>query len=145
MTDTYNKVVEVLKDKIAKSIKAEERAQSVLNALQSILGGVNQLKHHGMDQLIEDIMELSRVPVKEIQVNAIWLTPTEVQSKHDRVRWAEGLIEQLPDTHEGRNSWLLNYGQKEIAIGIRKLYGTKRNRKWEWDPVTQSAVWKETP
>ena len=26
------------------------------------------------------------------------------------VRWAEGLIRQLPVDHDGRNSWLLNYG-----------------------------------
>lgn len=37
------------------------------------------------------------------------LTPAEIQSGHDRVRWAEGLIRQLPETHGGRNSWLLNY------------------------------------
>lgn len=39
----------------------------------------------------------------------IQLTPAEIQSGLDRVRWAEGLIRQLPETHEGRNSWLLNY------------------------------------
>lgn len=31
------------------------------------------------------------------------LTPTDV-------RWAEDLIRQLPADHDGRNSWLLNYG-----------------------------------
>lgn len=31
------------------------------------------------------------------------LTPTDV-------RWAEDLIRQLPADHEGRNSWLLNFG-----------------------------------
>lgn len=46
---------------------------------------------------------------------AIKLTPAEIQSGHDRVRWAEGLITQLPDTHDGRNSWLLNYGVGEEA------------------------------
>ncbi len=39
----------------------------------------------------------------------IRLTPAEIQSGSDRVRWAEGLIRQLPETHDGRNSWLLNY------------------------------------
>lgn len=43
--------------------------------------------------------------------NSIPLTPAEIQSKLSRVRWAEGLISQLPADHEGRNSWLLNYGQ----------------------------------
>lgn len=40
----------------------------------------------------------------------IHLTPHEVQSGSTRVDWAEGLIRQLPETHDGRNSWLLNYG-----------------------------------
>lgn len=40
------------------------------------------------------------------------LTPHEIQSKHSRVKWAEGLIKQLPETHDGRNSWLLNYGSE---------------------------------
>jgi len=41
---------------------------------------------------------------------AIPLTPAEIQSNHSRVNWAEGLIRQLPEDHDGRNSWLLNYG-----------------------------------
>jgi hypothetical protein len=28
----------------------------------------------------------------------------------DPISWAEGLIRQLPVDHDGRNSWLLNYG-----------------------------------
>ena len=28
----------------------------------------------------------------------------------DPISWAEGLIRQLPTDHDGRNSWLLNYG-----------------------------------
>ena len=47
--------------------------------------------------------------------HVIHLTPAEVQSKHDRVKWAEGLIRQLPETHDGRNSWLLNFGEKMIV------------------------------
>lgn len=27
--------------------------------------------------------------------------------------WAEALIRQLPDTHEGRNSWLRSFGRRE--------------------------------
>jgi len=42
----------------------------------------------------------------------IRLTPAEIQSGMSRVCWAEGLIRQLPETHDGRNSWLLNYGRK---------------------------------
>ena len=43
----------------------------------------------------------------------ILLSETEVQSGLDRVKWAEGLIQQLPESHDGRNSWLLNYGQSK--------------------------------
>ena len=38
------------------------------------------------------------------------LTEAEIQSGLTRVEWAEALIKQLPKEHEGRNSWLLNYG-----------------------------------
>lgn len=41
----------------------------------------------------------------------IALTPAEIQSGMDRVRWAENLIRQLPEDHDGRNSWLLNYSK----------------------------------
>lgn len=44
----------------------------------------------------------------------IELTPAEVQSGLDRVKWAEALIKQLPEGHEGRNSWLMNFGRKEV-------------------------------
>lgn len=49
----------------------------------------------------------------------IKLTAAELQSGHDRVRWAEGLIRQLPSDHDGRNSWLLNYGKSEEAVRMR--------------------------
>lgn len=52
--------------------------------------------------------------------DAIELTPAEIQSGLDRVRWAEGLILQLPDNHDGRNSWLLNYGTSDEADRIRR-------------------------
>lgn len=42
---------------------------------------------------------------------SITLTPAEVQSGLDRVRFAENLIRQLPEDHDGRNTWLMNYGQ----------------------------------
>ncbi len=55
--------------------------------------------------------------------NVILLSNVEIQSNHTRVKWAEGLIEQLPSNHEGRNSWLMNYGVKEIAVALREKRG----------------------
>lgn len=58
----------------------------------------------------------------------IKLNKAEIQSNLTRVEWAEGLILQLPKTHEGRNSWLLNYGTKDEAEALRKRKGLKFNK-----------------
>ena len=47
--------------------------------------------------------------IAELKRTTIKLTPVELQSGLDRVRFAELLIKQLPETHDGRNTWLLNY------------------------------------
>ena len=60
-------------------------------------------------------IEELEVRVAQLQTRlhvAIELTPAERQSGHDRVRQAEGLIRQLPDDHDGRNGWLLNFGRQ---------------------------------
>ena len=44
---------------------------------------------------------------------SICLTKAELESGLTRVQWAEALIKQLPEEHEGRNSWLLNYGKAQ--------------------------------
>jgi DNA-binding transcriptional MerR regulator len=41
------------------------------------------------------------------------LTKAELESGLSRVQWAEALIKQLPEEHENRNSWLLNYGKAQ--------------------------------
>ena len=63
----------------------------------------------------------------------ITLTKAEVQSHFDRQQWAEGLILQLPAEHDGRNSWLLNYGVKEEARERRARRGIK------FDEATRAA------
>lgn len=63
----------------------------------------------------------------------ILLTGAEIQSNNNRVNWAEGLILQLPNEHEGRNSWLLNYG-----IGIEADMLRQKN-KLKWNSKTQSC------
>lgn len=55
---------------------------------------------------------------------SIPLTRHEVQSGSTRVHWAEGLIRQLPEDHDGRNSWLLNYGSDAAE---RQAEWAKRN------------------
>lgn len=66
----------------------------------------------------------------------IKLSKHEKQSGSTRVDWAEGLIEQLPVTHEGRNSWLLNFGTRKEAKELRQ----KDSRAWIWDNKTNCVV-----
>lgn len=58
-----------------------------------------------------------------LQRASIRLTRAELQSGHDRQKWAEGLITQLPATHDGRNSWLLNFGIGAEAVNLRAARG----------------------
>ena len=70
------------------------------------------------------------------KMKKIKLSKFEKQSKYNRVQNAEGLILQLPKTHDGRNTWLLNYGIKEEAQQLR----LKRNISF--DEKTMSSIYK---
>lgn len=52
--------------------------------------------------------------------SVINLDKAEIQSGVSRVKWAEGLIRQLPESHDGRNSWLLNYGSQNNETSTRR-------------------------
>lgn len=69
-------------------------------------------------------------------IKGIKISKAEKQSGVDRIRIAEGLITQLPNSHEGRNTWLMNYGRNAEAVRLRSMYGMV------FDPTTQSAVTK---
>lgn len=58
----------------------------------------------------------------------IRLTAHEVQSGHDRQKWAEGLILQLPENHDGRNSWLINYGETDEASAKRSAWNDQARK-----------------
>ena len=64
---------------------------------------------------------------------SIRLNEVEIQSNHSRVNHAESLILQLPKEHDGRNTWLLNYGTRIEANTMREV------RKIKWNELTQSA------
>ena len=53
-------------------------------------------------------------------MKTIKLNKSEIQSNYNRVQYAEELITQLPKDHDGRNTWLLNYGTKDEAVELRK-------------------------
>lgn len=66
----------------------------------------------------------------------ITFNAAELQSKSSRIKWAEGLILQLPYYHDGRNSWLLNYGTGEEAVLMRK---ERHPKELQWDDETDSC------
>ena len=83
-------------------------------------------------KLIEDCRNhQERKP--ERRADTITLTSAETQSGSNRQRWAETLISKLPDSHDGRNSWLLNYG-----IGIEAM-ALRRARDIQFNDDTQAA------
>lgn len=69
--------------------------------------------------------------LEKVEPEIIILTKAEIQSGLNRVRNAEGLISQLPKTHDGRNTWLLNYGTGQEAISLRR----KRNLTFNDDTM----------
>lgn len=66
-------------------------------------------------------------------MKVIHLTGAEKQSGYDRMNFAEDLIRQLPENHDGRNTWLLNYSSREDAVKMRTERGIK------WDAHQQAA------
>lgn len=78
---------------------------------------------------IEYLLTIHGTSKKEV----IILTDAEIQSGSNRQDHAELLIMQLPIEHEGRNTWLLNYGKGLEGEERRKRKGV------DWNPTTDSA------
>ena len=72
-------------------------------------------------------------------MTSIPLTKAEVQSNFDRVRFAEGLIRQLPENHEGRNTWLLNYGSGDDVDAMRRAWENRNDRPFKLSPLAGDA------
>jgi hypothetical protein len=69
------------------------------------------------------------MPIPEKHNMTFTPTKAETQSGLSRVRYAEGLISQLPGDHDGRNTWLLNYGTSDEAKEMRRKRGVAWVRK----------------
>jgi hypothetical protein len=73
-----------------------------------------------------DLEKALAVGAENVRPTSIRLSRAEIQSGLDRVKWAEGLVLQLPEKHDGRNSWLLNYGVGPESEAIRKRHSDRR-------------------
>jgi hypothetical protein len=71
---------------------------------------------------------------------SIALTPHELQSGLDRQRHAELLILQLPADHDGRNTWLLNYGVGREAAMLRACRRVGFGVQWNEDTRAAQTV-----
>lgn len=73
----------------------------------------------GMDDQVQETFHMVQAAEKDI---------TEFKKQHtvkkvgDLLKWTEGLILQLPETHDGRNTWLLNHGRGEEAVKLRRKH-----------------------
>lgn len=76
-------------------------------------------------------------------MDRIKLSKCEIQSGLSRVRSAEGLILQLPKDHDGRNTWLMNYGVREEAVAIRD--NDARVMEWDEDCDCMTSVSSTIP
>jgi len=110
-----------------------------------------QQAHDCNNQLITERFSLKKEVRKltaerdRLRVSVIKLSPAEIQSGVNRVKFAEGLIQQLPNTHEGRNTWLMNYGVKEEAVELRrakKIGMAERGDRmpFKWSDDTQCLI-----
>lgn len=83
------------------------------------------------DTVPEECLQLYVGPCKSEPAK---LDLSSINTVVDRQRHAELLIEQLPTDHDGRNTWLLNYGNGHEASSMRF------RRKLAWDSANHSAA-----
>lgn len=77
-----------------------------------------------------------------VEKDGLILTPHEKQSGHTRMKWAAGLIAQLPKDHDGRNSWLMNWAEGDEADALRAKYisGLRHSHPVEFEKDRLSAA-----
>lgn len=101
----------------------------VIRAEQAACDGpmVHSVVIHNPDPRIAELVKeaASKGAAKAYGENQKLFTPdpTEVQSRVNRLQIATGLILQLPDTHDGRATWLLNYAthsDPDVQTAIRQ-------------------------
>lgn len=69
----------------------------------------------------------------------IYVKKKQRRNLHDPMRFAEGLIEQLPDDHEGAINWLMNNGDGDKADNLRKKYNQPCPRRIVLEEVTKQG------
>lgn len=113
-----------------------EAAEKYMNSLPQIDFGHGY--HCLWDCLTNQRVDLPTSYQTLLEMEAITYTKHEKQSGRDRQHHAEGLISQLPATHDGRNTWLINYGrsQESDALRAKWIYNNGGTGKFIWNEET---------
>ena len=61
--------------------------------------------------------------------------------KHNRLSYAETLVMQLPNDHDGRNTWLLNFGQGLEAESLRAYFAVPFNSDTLAARCSEGKLW----
>lgn len=84
---------------------------------------VHNIVIHNPDPRIAELVKEAAAKAYDDNQKLFTPDPTEVQSCVNRLQIATGLILQLPDTHGGRATWLLNYAthsDPDVQMAIRQ-------------------------
>jgi len=89
-------------------------AKTILALAQAHRREPSKVNYDALADAVRLVCTALEAAQKDAERLSIKLNKAEIQSGVSRVRWAEGLIRQLPEDHDGRNSWLLNYSDAAI-------------------------------
>jgi len=75
--------------------------------------------------------EIARIVAENVALRNPARHPAQAATSvpYDGIKWAEGLIRQLPDRHDGRNSWLMNYGHGADVEAMRDKHPSFRSKQ----------------
>lgn len=118
--NTLQKAIRIIRKNTDRSVIdfALDGASDAVYRLESKLGVLQAAAQ-------EEVQE--EIPKQSSTIVAGGSSPS--RNSNDPIGWAEGLIEQLPTNHDGRNSWLMNFGIGHAAYVIRK----QDERSFFWD------------
>lgn len=99
---------------------------------------------------LEEARELCRVlgcdfdgPAMIASARELVKRVTDYATALDTQGWAEGLIRQLPTGHDGKDSWLLNFGHGPDVEEMRDKHPTYRTREKKAQRTSLPAQFKE--
>lgn len=101
--------------RIRMAAQLEDLARKLRSGYEVVSGGM----YANEDSLTSDIKLTGAFITEELTVEAQAKQMIYASGDHNVLVWAEHLIRQLPETHKGRNSWMVNHA-REPWVGTGK-------------------------